>query len=161
MVRMDTRARTLAAVIGAATGVAVGAAVSTSLERHLVRGESMVPALRPRDTVISVRADSVLGRLRPPRPGRIAVIALPWEHDLIGVKRLVAGPGEAWDDGDDRVDAGPGWVAVGDQRVLSTDSRHHGRVPEGAIRGVVLGRVKPPRAQQPQGTRAARSRSTS
>lgn len=161
MVRMDTRARTLAALIGAATGLAAGAAVSTSLERHLVRGESMVPALRPRDTVISVRADSVLGRLRPPRPGRIAVIALPWEHDLIGVKRLVAGPGEPWQDGDDRVAAGPGWVAVGDQRVLSTDSRHHGRVPADAIRGVVLGRVKPAGEHLPQGTRAARSRSTS
>lgn len=149
MVRMDTRARTLAALLGAATGLAVGAAASTSLERHLVRGESMVPALRPRDTVVSVRTDSVLGRLRPPRPSRIAVIALPWEHDLIGVKRLVAGPGDGWDDGEDRVPAGPGWVAVGDQRVLSTDSRHHGRVPTEAIRGVVLGRVKPPRARRP------------
>lgn len=143
MVRMDTRARTLAALIGAATGVAVGVAVSTSIERHLVRGESMVPALRPRDTVISVRADSVLGRFLGPRRSRIAVIALPWEHDLIGVKRLVAAPGEAWEDGAERVAAGPGWVVVGDQRTLSTDSRHHGRVPTEAIRGVVVGRVKP------------------
>jgi len=140
---MDGRSRTLAALVGAATGLAVGAAVATSLERHLVRGESMVPALRPRDTVISVRADSVLGRLLRPRPQRIAVIALPWEHDLIGVKRLVAGPGQAWQDGDDRVAAGPGWVAVGDERVLSTDSRHHGRVPVENIRGIVVGRVKP------------------
>jgi len=142
---MDTRARTLAALIGAATGLAVGAAVSTSLERHLVRGESMLPSLRPRDTVISVRADSVLGRFLGPRRSRIAVIELPWEHDLIGVKRLVAEPGEAWEEGDDRVAAGPGWVAVGDQRTLSTDSRHHGRVPTEAIRGVVVGRVKPSR----------------
>jgi hypothetical protein len=140
---MDNRGRTLAALAGAATGLALGAAVATSLERHLVRGESMVPALRPRDTVISVRADSLLGRLLRPRPDRIAVIALPWEHDLIGVKRLVAGPGQPWRDGDDHVPAGPGWVAVGDQRVLSTDSRHHGRVPDEAIRGIVVGRVKP------------------
>lgn len=140
---MDTRSRTLAALIGAATGLALGAAVSTSLERHLVRGESMLPSLQPRDTVISVRADSVLGRFLRPRRSRIAVIALPWEHDLIGVKRLVAEPGEAWEEGDDRVPAGPGWVAVGDQRTLSTDSRHHGRVPTEAIRGVVVGRVKP------------------
>ncbi len=145
MVRMDTRARTLAALLGAATGLAAGLALSTSLERHLVRGESMGPALRPRDTVISVRADSVLGRFLRPRPTRIAVIALPWEHDLIGVKRLVAAPGEPWQEGDDRVAAGPGWVAVGDQRTLSTDSRHHGRVPTEAIRGVVVGRVKPSR----------------
>src|SRR3546814_6997407 len=93
LVRMDTRARTLAALIGAATGVAVGVAVSTSLERHLVRGESMVPALRPRDTVISVRADSVLGRFLRPRRSRIAVIALPGEHALIGGKGLVAAAG--------------------------------------------------------------------
>lgn len=144
MVRMDTRVRTLAALIGAATGVALGAAVATSVERHLVRGESMLPALRPRDTVISVRADSVLGRFLRPRHSRIAVIALPWEHDLIGVKRLVAGPGEPWEEGGQWVAAGPGWVAVGDQRALSTDSRHHGRVPTDAIRGVVIGRVKPP-----------------
>ena len=141
---MDRRSRTLAASLGVATGLAAGALLGSSLERHLVRGESMVPALRPRDTVISVRAGSLLGRLLRPRPSRIAVIALPWEHDLLGVKRLVAGPGEAWQDGDDRVAAGPGWVAVGDQRTLSTDSRHHGRVPTEAIRGIVLGRVKPP-----------------
>ncbi|MFP5322602.1 MAG: hypothetical protein ACLGIC_12265 [Acidimicrobiia bacterium] len=141
---MDTRGRTLAALVGAATGLAVGVAVASSLERHLVRGESMVPALRPRDTVISVRSGSVLGRLVRPRTARIAVIRLPWEHDLIGVKRLVAGPGQAWQDGDDRVAAGPGWVAVGDQRTLSTDSRHHGRVPPENIRGIVVGRVKPP-----------------
>lgn len=141
---MDTRGRTLAALVGAATGLAVGVAVASSLERHLVRGESMVPALRPRDTVISVRSGSVLGRLVRPRTARIAVIRLPWEHDLIGVKRLVAGPGQAWQDGDDRVAAGPGWVAVGDQRTLSTDSRHHGRVPAENIRGIVVGRVKPP-----------------
>lgn len=141
---MDRRGRTLAALLGAATGLAAGISVATSLERHLVRGESMVPTLRPRDTVISVRAGSILGRLVRPRPSRIAVIALPWEHDLIGVKRLVAGPGEPWHDGEDHVAAGPGWVAVGDQRVLSTDSRHHGRVPPENIRGIVLGRVKPP-----------------
>jgi hypothetical protein len=141
---MDRRGRTLAAFLGAATGAALGFALASSLERHLVRGESMVPALRPRDTVISVRSGSVLGRVLGPRRSRIAVIALPWEHGLLGVKRLVAGPGEAWRDGDDHVAAGPGWVAVGDQRVLSTDSRHHGRVPTESIRGIVLGRVKPP-----------------
>lgn len=141
---MDNRGRTLAALAGVATGTALGALAATSLERHLVRGESMVPALRPRDTVISVRADSLLGRLLRPRPERIAVVSLPWEHDLLGVKRLVAGPGEGWRDGDDHVPAGPGWVVVGDQRVLSTDSRHHGRVPTEAIRGIVVARVKPP-----------------
>lgn len=144
---MDNRARTLAALAGAATGVVLGAVVAGSLERHLVRGESMVPALRPRDTVISVRATSPLGRLLRPRRDAVAIIALPWEHDLIGVKRLVAGPGQGWEEGDTRVAPGPGWVAVGDQRELSTDSRHHGRVPTEAIRGIVLGRVKPPAGQ--------------
>ena len=87
MVRMDTRARTLAALTGAATGLAVGFALSTSLERHLVRGESMVPALRPRDTVISVRAGSVLGRFLRPRPSRIAVIELPCVADAQPLRR--------------------------------------------------------------------------
>ena len=142
---MVTRERTLAALLGAATVVALAAA---SLERHVVRGESMKPTLHPRDTAISVKIRSPLGValrfVRHPRPGDIAIIELPWEHDLIGIKRLVAGPGDGWVDGDDSVKAGPGWVAVGDQRTLSTDSRHHGRVPTGAIRGLMLAKVGPP-----------------
>ncbi len=141
---LGTRDRTLAALLGAAT---VTALVAGSLERHLVRGESMKPALLPRDTAISVRVRSPLGLLlrllHRPRAGDIAIIELPWEHDLIGIKRLVAGPGDAWSEGVDRVAAGPGWVAVGDQRVLSTDSRHHGRVPADAVRGVVVTKVGP------------------
>lgn len=142
---MVTRERTLAALLGAATVLVLAAA---SVERHVVRGESMKPTLHPRDTAISVKIRSPLGaalRLaHHPRPGDIAIIEMPWEHDLIGIKRLVAGPGDAWRDGDDGVDSGPGWVAVGDQRTLSTDSRHHGRVPTGAIRGLMLAKVGPP-----------------
>ncbi len=142
---MVTRERTLAALVGAATVLVLAA---TSLERHVVRGESMKPTLLPRDTAISVKVRSPLGaamRLaRHPRPGDIAIIELPWEHDLIGIKRLVARPGDAWEDGHESVRSGPGWVAVGDERTLSTDSRHHGRVPGGAIRGVMLAKVGPP-----------------
>lgn len=142
---MVTRARTLAALIAGATVLGLAA---TSLERHLVRGESMKPTLLPRDTAISVKTRSPLGlalRLaHRPRPGDIAILRLPWEHDLIGIKRLVAGPGDAWAEGDDRVPAGDGWVAVGDERTLSTDSRHHGRIPTDAIRGLMLVKVGPP-----------------
>ena len=137
---MVTRKRTLAALVGAAT---VAALAAVSIERHVVRGESMKPTLSPRDTAISLKRRSPLGVLRPPRTGDIAIIELPWEHDLIGIKRLVAGPGEEWSEDDYRVSAGPGWVAVGDQRVLSTDSRHHGRVPADAVRGVMLTKVGP------------------
>ena len=81
---MVTRERTLAALLGAATVVALAA---LSLERHVVRGESMKPTLHPRDTAISVKIRSPLGaalRLaRHPRPGDIAVIELPWELDLL------------------------------------------------------------------------------
>jgi signal peptidase I len=128
-------------LVGAATVVALAA---VSVERHVVRGESMKPTLCPRDTAISVKRRSPLGILRRPRTGDIAVIALPWEHDLIGIKRLVAGPGAGWAEDDVRIPPGPGWVVVGDQRVLSTDSRHHGRVPPRAIRGVLLTKVGPP-----------------
>lgn len=138
------------------------ALVATSVERHVVRGESMKPTLLPRDTAISVKTRSplglVLGLLGHPQPGDVAVLELPWEHDLIGIKRLVAGPGEAWEEGDASVQAGPGWVAVGDERTLSTDSRHHGRVPSTAVRGVMLAKVSPPPGQ---GTSAALSSSTS
>ncbi len=143
--RWVTRDRTLAVLIGAATGLALAL---TSLERHVVRGESMKPTLHPRDTAISVKTRSPLGyalRLfRHPHAGDIAIIELPWEHDLIGIKRLVAGPGDEWAEGDQRVAAGPGWVAVGDERTLSTDSRHHGRVPADAIRGLMVTKVGPP-----------------
>ena len=158
---MVTRDRTLAVLIGAATMVTLGAAAVASLERHVVRGESMKPTLHPRDTAISVKTRSPLGLLlrlaHHPHPGDIAIIELPWEHDLIGIKRLVAGPGEPWTDDDVEVPAGPGWVAVGDERTLSTDSRHHGRVPDHAIRGVLLTTVGP----SDQGTKASRSRSMS
>lgn len=137
---MISRNRTLAALIGAATVAAVAA---VSIERHLVRGESMKPALHPRDTAISIKTRSPLGRVRRPRVGDIAVIELPWEHDLVGIKRLVAGPDTPWDEGVHHVAAGPGWVAVGDERTLSTDSRHHGRVPDHAIRGVMIAHVSP------------------
>lgn len=143
---MVARFRTLAAATGLAA--LVGAvAVAASVERHLVRGESMKPELKPRDTVISIRTRSLVGLVRRPRVGDVAVIALPWEHDLLGVKRLVASPGQAWRDGDDSVAAGPGWVAVGDERTLSTDSRHHGRVPDDRIRAIVVGRVPPPESR--------------
>ncbi len=142
---MVTRERTLAALVGAATVLVLAA---TSVERHVVRGESMKPTLLPRDTAISVKTRSPLGyalRLaRRPRPGDIVVLELPWEHDLIGIKRLVAGPGDGWTEGDHSVEPGPGWVAVGDERTLSTDSRHHGRVPADAIRGLMLAKVGPP-----------------
>ncbi|MDZ7674119.1 MAG: S26 family signal peptidase [Acidimicrobiales bacterium] len=140
---MVSRRRTLAAVGLLAT---LSVLAATSFERHVVRGESMKPALRPRDTVVSVRCRSLLGLLRGPRVGDVAVLELPWEHDLIGIKRLVAGPGEAWGENADRIEPGPGWVAIGDERILSTDSRHHGRVPTTAIRGVMLARVEPPDA---------------
>lgn len=139
---LASRNRTLAALIGGATLAVVAGATAASVERHLVRGESMKPTLAPRDTAISVKVRSPLGRLRPPRVGDVAVIELPWEHDLIGIKRLVAAPGQEWEEAGHRVDAGPGWVAVGDERTLSTDSRHHGRVPEAAIRGVMVARVR-------------------
>ena len=135
-----TRNRTLAVLLGTATVAALAAA---SVERHVVRGESMKPTLSPRDTAISVKTRSPLGLIRRPRTGDIAIIELPWEHDLIGIKRLVAAPGEEWTEDEFRVSAGPGWVVVGDQRVLSTDSRHHGRVPERAVRGVMVARVGP------------------
>lgn len=142
---MVTRDRTLAVLIGAAT---VAALTAVSFERHVVRGESMKPTLHPRDTAISVRTRSPLGLLlrlaNRPRAGDIAVIELPWEHDLIGIKRLVAGPGVAWQEPGASVAAGPGWVVVGDQRILSTDSRHHGRVPPRAIRAVMVTKVGPP-----------------
>jgi nickel-type superoxide dismutase maturation protease len=91
----------------------------------VVRGPSMVPALR--------HGDRLLVWLRTPRRtpavGRIVVVTLP--DRPLSVKRLVAA-----DDG------GRIWVE-GDNEFASTDSRQLGWVSSSFLVGTVLGRLWP------------------
>ena len=94
------------------------------LRRVLVRGPSMVPALRHGDQVV------VLFSRRKPRPGSVVVVSLT--DDTLAVKRLV------------RVEPdGRVWVE-GDNSFGSTDSRSLGSLPPEAVRGRVLLRLWPP-----------------
>lgn len=129
-----SRLRTLAVIGGGATLAAVVRSLAGSLQPVRVRGESMRPSLEPGDVVYAVGRSSMWGRLYPPKVGAIALVDLPWEHDRLAVKRLAAAPFEHVDG----VADGDGWAVLGDQGVLSTDSRHHGRVPDSAILGIVL-----------------------
>lgn len=92
--------------------------------RVLVRGPSMVPALRA--------GDVLLVRWRPPfaslRPGDVVVVELPSRP--LGIKRVA----------EVRAD---GVVVEGDNRYGSTDSRELGPLPRGAVRARALCRIWP------------------
>ena len=95
--------------------------------RYEVRGESMSPTLRPGDRLLVLRGIHVM---TAPRPGEIVlarVAALPGREVIKRVQGVVPG----------------GYVLLGDNAAASTDSRHFGAVPRGAITGRVLLRYWP------------------
>jgi signal peptidase I len=130
-------------------GVAVGAAsigaiagvrrAGWSVRRVVVTGESMRPTLERGDRVVVVRGAR---RLR-----RDDVVALVDPEGTGGtvIKRIAARPGQSVTISEDwALHAGDGYVVLGDQRTLSTDSRHYGPVSLAAIRGRVVYRYHPP-----------------
>lgn len=94
--------------------------------RHLdtveVRGQSMAPALRPRDRLLVVRAT--------PRPGDIVLARDPRDAKRELIKR-VAGVGK------------DGLRLLGDNPAASTDARAFGAVPAAAVEWRVVGRYWP------------------
>lgn len=94
------------------------------LGRVLVRGASMVPALRSGD-VLLVRWRPDPARIRP---GTVVVVALP--DRPLGVKRVVRRDGATVE-------------VQGDNPYGSTDSRALGPLPAAAVRGRVLCRLWP------------------
>jgi nickel-type superoxide dismutase maturation protease len=90
--------------------------------RVRVRGESMLPHLRPGDEVL---VDPHAYQQNAPHPGEVVLAQHPYQRDLRLVKRV-----EAVLDGDR-------YHLRGDNPSESTDSRSFGSIP----RGEILGRV--------------------
>ncbi len=103
-----------------------------------VSGGSMAPSLRHGDVVL-VRYGARV------RPGDVVLARRPDRPSLVLLKRAVRR-------------AGHGWWLEGDAPAASTDSRHFGPVPDAAVLGRVLLRVRPPGPvrRQPAARRRAR-----
>jgi nickel-type superoxide dismutase maturation protease len=93
-----------------------------------VYNPSMVPTLRPGDRL-------VLRYGVPVRPGDVAVLRHPFQHDLLIVKRIVGRRSGGW------------WVQ-GDNPRVENDSREFGVVPDELVVARASVRLRPPRGIQ-------------
>lgn len=137
---------------------AAAAAVLAALRPRRVEvvGESMLPFLRPGDRLLLLRL--------PASPGAVVAVVDPREPARTLLKRVAAGPGEAADrPGGGRLEAGDGYVVLGDNPAASTDSLAFGAVPAPLLRGRAVYRYAPPdrrgavSARPPPGTPMALS----
>ncbi len=87
----------------------------------LVRGDSMLPQLRPGDRLL-------VSYRRRPRPGDVVVAV--FVDGTVAVKRAVER-------------RGAGWWLLSDNLAAGTDSRHRGPVDESAVWGTAVARVWP------------------
>ncbi len=87
----------------------------------LVRGDSMLPHLRPGDRLL-------VSYRRRPRVGDVVVAC--FADGTVTVKRAAGR-------------RGTGWWLLSDNAAAGTDSRHRGPVPDDAVWGTVLARVWP------------------
>jgi signal peptidase I len=130
-----------AALVALAAG-AVLAARRARLEPMLVRGESMLPTLRPGQRI------AVGPPQRPLRRGAVVVVRHPAGDGLELVKRVVGLPGERVHLAGGRPDGvlGPDeYLVLGDHREASTDGRAFGPVGWEQVVGVVRFAYWPPR----------------
>ena len=90
--------------------------------RYEVAGQSMTPALSPRERVFVNKAAYWW---RSPRRGDLVVLRDPRQPDRLLVKRI------------DRASESGAWLVRGDNPQASTDSREFGSVPRDLIVGKV------------------------
>ncbi|MDT0319489.1 nickel-type superoxide dismutase maturation protease [Streptomyces millisiae] len=93
-----------------------------------VYNPSMLPTLRPGDQLL-------LGYGARVRPGDVVVVRHPFQHDLLIVKRAA-----------ERRDGG--WWVVGDNPLVTNDSREFGVVPDGLVVARAVLRLRPPLRHQ-------------
>ncbi len=140
------------------TGKAVLASLATALllkvfiiDLMIAEGRSMLPAIKPGSVIIIYRAayglrepfsDRYIIRWAEPKPGEIVVFPSP--DGKMAIKRCVAGPGAPVPenvpvtDGITKVPENQ-FLALGDNRDESYDSRNYGFVNVDAIKGKALG----------------------
>lgn len=117
--------RTVRGLIGPLVAcVAMAVLLRRVLDVVQVRGQSMLPTVRPGDRLVVVRST------RPARVGDVVLALDPRDAGRELVKRVA------------RVDAG-GVTLHGDNPERSTDGRAFGPLPPGAVRWRVLGRCWP------------------
>lgn len=97
------------------------------VQRYEVTGESMRPAFRPGDRLVT---ESWTLRSRKPRPGEAVIVRQPGSGERKDLKRIVAGPGATADVLGVPTPLGPDeWYVLGDNLDESSDSRQNGPVP--------------------------------
>ena len=110
----------------AAAGLAVvgaGRVLAARWRRVVVEGDSMRPTLEPGDRLLVLAG----GR---PRAGALVALADPRDPGRVLVKRVASSDPQ-------------GLEVLGDNPPASTDSRHFGPVPPGALLGRVVHRYAP------------------
>jgi hypothetical protein len=120
--------------------VLASAAVVAGLRPRRVEvvGESMLPALHPGDRLLLLRL--------PAPAGAVVAVVDPRDPERTLVKRVAAAPGgAALLPGAGRLlEAGSGYVVLGDNPRASTDSADFGTVPPRLLRGRAVYRYAPP-----------------
>jgi signal peptidase I len=123
-------------VVAGAALVAAAALAGLRPGRVVVVGESMVPALQPGDRLLTLRL--------PAPEGTVVAVGDPRHPSRTLLKRLAAVPGgRALLPGGRCVDAGSGYVVLGDNPAASTDSVDFGPVPARLLRGRAIYRYAP------------------
>ncbi|TMC99775.1 MAG: hypothetical protein E6J03_12580 [Chloroflexi bacterium] len=136
------RRRPLALLLAAGAALVAALALGLRPRRVEVVGESMLPALRPGDRLLLLRL--------PVRPGSVVAVTDPRDPDRTLLKRVAAGPGGAAEAaGGGRMEAGGGYLVLGDNPRASTDSGDFGPVPARLLRGRAVYRYAPPDRRGP------------